>query len=51
MLGLTSYPGNKSFMIFEGHAFPQIITMIFIFIGGVGFWPLAEFAIIIKAKI
>ncbi|MDY0210165.1 MAG: potassium transporter TrkG [Acholeplasma sp.] len=48
--GFDFLPGNQSFMVFQGHAFPQIITMIIIFIGGVGFWPLAEFTLFIKAK-
>lgn len=49
--GFDFLPGNQSFMVFNGHAFPQIITMIIIFIGGVGFWPLAEFTLFIKAKL
>lgn len=48
--GFDFLPGNQSFMAFNGHAFPQIITMIIIFIGGVGFWPLAEFSLYIKSK-
>lgn len=49
--GFDFLPGNQSFMVFHGHAFPQIITMIIIFIGGVGFWPLAEFTLYIKARL
>lgn len=49
--GFDFLPGNQSFMIFEGYYLPQILTMIIIFTGGVGFWPLAELVLYIKNKI
>lgn len=49
--GFDFLPGNQSFMIFEGYYFPQIMTMFIIFIGGVGFWPLAEVVLFVKNKL
>ena len=49
--GFDFLPGNQSFMVFNGYYLPQILTMIIIFTGGVGFWPLAEVVLFIKNKI
>lgn len=49
--GFDFLPGNQSFMVFNGYYLPQILTMIIIFTGGVGFWPLAELVLFIKSKI
>ncbi|MCU0104531.1 hypothetical protein N7603_02555 [Acholeplasma vituli] len=49
--GFDFLPGNQSFMVFEGYYLPQIMTMIIIFLGGVGFWPLAELVLFIKNKL
>ncbi len=49
--GFDFLPGNQSFMVFNGYYLPQILTMIIIFLGGVGFWPLAELVLFIKNKI
>ncbi len=50
--GFEMFPTKTSFMVFQekGLYFPQIMTMLIIFIGGVGFWPLAELSLWIKAK-
>ncbi|MBM7453521.1 Trk-type K+ transport system membrane component [Acholeplasma morum] len=49
--GFDFLPTNNSFVVFRGQVFPQVMTMIIVFVGGVGFWPLAEFTLWIKAKI
>lgn len=49
--GFDFLPTNNSFVVFRGQVFPQVLTMIIVFVGGVGFWPLAEFTLWIKAKI
>lgn len=51
--GFEMFPANNSFMIFQQQNmyFPQILTAVLVFVGGVGFWPLAEFTLFIKAKI
>lgn len=51
--GFEIFPSNNSFVVFQeqGLYFPQILTMILIFLGGIGFWPLAEMVLWIKKKI
>ncbi len=50
--GFEMFPTKNSFTVFQqqGLYFPQIMTMLLVFIGGVGFWPLAEVSLWIKAK-
>jgi len=50
--GFEMFPANNSFKVFQdqGMYFPQLLTALLVFIGGVGFWPLAELTLFIKAK-
>ena len=50
--GFEMFPANNSFIVFQQQNmyFPQILTAILVFIGGVGFWPLAELTLFVKAK-
>ncbi|HKL61316.1 MAG TPA: potassium transporter TrkG [Acholeplasma sp.] len=49
--GFEMFPTMTSFRVFqEQHLyFPQYFSMILIFLGGVGFWPLAEITLFFKA--
>ncbi|MFA5719573.1 MAG: potassium transporter TrkG [Acholeplasmataceae bacterium] len=51
--GFEMFPTKNSFMVFqqEGLYFGQVMVMLLIFMGGIGFWPLAELALWIKAKL
>ncbi|MDD4090767.1 MAG: potassium transporter TrkG [Acholeplasmataceae bacterium] len=51
--GFDLLPNNESFIIFQknGLYFPQILTMLLVFLGGIGFWPLAESVVWIKKTI
>lgn len=50
--GFEMFPTKNSFIVFQeqGLYFPQIMTMLLVFIGGIGFWPLAEVSLWVKAK-
>lgn len=50
--GLDWFPTNSSFIVFQekGMYFPQIATMLLVFSGGVGYWPLADLTLWVKAK-
>ena len=51
--GFEMFPANNSFKVFQdqGMYFPQLLTALLVFIGGVGFWPLAESVVWIKKTI
>ena len=51
--GFEMFPTKNSFIVFQdqGLYFGQLMVMLLIFMGGIGFWPLAELALWIKAKL
>lgn len=51
--GFEMFPAKNSFVVFQeqGLYFGQFMVMLLIFLGGIGFWPLAELALWIKAKL
>ncbi|HBT59855.1 MAG: potassium transporter TrkG [Paracholeplasma sp.] len=49
--GFEMFPTLSSFVVFQekGMYFPQYASMVLIFFGGVGFWPLAEITLYFKS--